>query len=214
MTASTLYNVGELEDLIRAKDADMAGETKAYAAFAPEWVAADSAAFIAWTDQWEALQKAYQAARDAADSEISSAKLGYVLDDMMDPTWYRNADATAEYNGILLALNPGYTALTVAPGSFGDLDKRIKAAANAQAIALPTWTVPQPSNPTSGLDPKSWQGYATGLAGKVGLVPANEIPPGTPGTPDGPSLWPAWLTVAGGAAVVVYLVKSVKDLLP
>ena len=209
----TDYNVGELEDLIRAKDADMAGETKSYAAFSPAWVAADSAAFIAWTNDWDALQKAYQTARDAADREISTAKIGYALDDLMDATAYRDATATDEYEGILAALNPSWQSNTVAPGSFADLDRRIKAAATSQAVTLPTWQTPQPQNPTSGLDPTSWQGYLAGAASKVGLIDASQLPPGTPGSKDGPPLIPTGLKIAGAAALALYIVKSIKDVL-
>lgn len=211
----TTYNVGELEDLIAAKDTELQNETAMYAGFAPKWVNLDAPSFEAWTLQWATVQENYATARDAAQTEISEAKIGYALDDLMDATWYRNADATDEYNGILSALNPSFASNTPAPGSLDDLDARLRAAQIAQGITPPAGlAIPQPENPTSGLNPTSWQGYMTGLGVKLGLVDPAKVPAGTPGTGKGaPPLIPTWIKWGTGIALGTYVLKTAKDII-
>lgn len=187
MTAQRTYTVGELRDLIAAKDADLAGVDAGRRVLPSE-------PDPTWDSDFGALGQRYADARSHAERYIELVRVGDL--GIFNPD---NADATSEFVAILVALNSSATELTAAPGSLADLSRRLDLAAKADNVVVPTWTVPQPTH-DSGLDPKSLDGYLTGMGAAVGLV--SNPPPGTPGTPGAPSLVPAWLTLAAGAALV------------
>lgn len=136
----------ELHDLIAAKDAEMASLEKTYGAFAPTWVAKDSAAFVDWTEDWDALKKRYAAARDQAMVVITPGVIS---------TWTLNA--TDQWDLVVRALVQNYSgwdsmhgglrgvfapdpSFTQQKGDLADLAARIQAAG---AVTTP-YTVPQP----------------------------------------------------------------------
>ncbi len=188
------YSVGELRDLIAAKDVDLSNEVAARAAL-------HSAPDGTWDEQWASVQAAYQHARAAGERWISvTSLLGGDSD-----------DATSEYGAVLSALNPSWETNTVALGSFDDLARRVIVAAAEQNAPLPTpQPLPQPSMQNdSGINPDSLLGYLTGAAAKVGLV--SNPPPGTPGTPGAPPLIPTWLKVTAIVGVGVMAVNAVSN---
>ena len=195
--ADRTYNVGELRELIAAKDVELANETAARAAFtgSPD---------PTWDGQWSAVQAAYQAARTKAERWIALTSLPLLGGD--------SDDATGEYGALLFALNSSWATNTVAPGSFDDLSARLTVAAMQQNVPLPTpEPLPQPSMQNdSGSNPDSFLGYLTGAAAKLGLV--SNPPPGTPGTQGAPPLIPTWIKWAGGGAAGVYVVSKLKEI--
>jgi hypothetical protein len=174
-----LYSVAELKDLIKAKDYDLDQLGAHYAAFAPTWVNADSASFVAWTDDWSKLQQAYDAARADGETAISEASLVLGSDN--------DIQADAPYRAILTALNPTWAQDTPAPGSLIDLDARLSAASGAQT------DYSQQPQPTPGTD--------------ADLNALNAISPydllgGKGGNTDlgKPTTWPTWLKWTAGIA--------------
>ena len=205
MTAQRTYTVGELRDLIAAKDADLAGVDAGRRVLPSE-------PDPTWDSDFGALGQRYADARSHAERYIEVVKAGDL--GIFNPD---NADATSEFVAILVALNSSATTLTVAPGSLVDMSRRLDLAAKAQNVVVPTWTVPQPTS-DSGLNPGSWESYDVGLAYKLGFVDAKDVPPGTPGGPDadapgGKPLIPTWLKWALGGTLAVTLAAKAKEIL-
>ena len=210
MTYAPSYNVGELEDLIAAKDVNLQQDQTAFDGLSSAWQLADGTAEGLWLAQWQALNARYQTARAAAERLITA--------DAIESLGITSAqiarDATSEYNAILTALNPAYASNTAAVGSLVDLDGRLRdAAASLNRPLPPPSPLPQPTNPASGIDPTSWQGYLTGAAYKLGLV--SNPPPGTPGTGAGPGavpLFPSWLKWTAGSVLGLWTLSKVSDI--
>jgi hypothetical protein len=130
-------SVAELIDLVAAKDYEIAQLEQAYADFSPTWVQKDSAAYVAWVNDWTALKTRYAIARSSAETDISIAKISPVPNNAI------NAKTT--YNGILFAMSP--VPNTVSTGSLQDIYNRITAAGGKVDMSK----VPQPK-PGTDLD--------------------------------------------------------------
>lgn len=190
------YSVAELKDLIAAKDFDLAQLGQHYADYSPTWVTQDSTSYVAWTNDWNALQSRYASTRSSAETTITEAAF-IVEPDSLIP-------ADAEYKAVLAAVNPSWAQNTNAPGSLGDLDLRLTKASGA-----PTDYSGQPQ-PTPGSD--------------ADLNALNTIAPfdiigqltGQAQGPANPRTWPTWAKWLGGGAVaagVLWGAAKVKEIL-
>jgi hypothetical protein len=95
----------------------------------------------------------------------------------------------------------------------------MRSTAVSQGITPPSWTVPQPdATYDEGQGPRSFDAYLTGAGYWLGLVPAADVPPGTPFGPDSdkqkkPFSLPWWLLPAVAASAGLWVATKVKDLL-
>ena len=214
-TIDRTYSVGELLDLLAAKDVEIANLTAQHAALAAQWASSDPAASSAWASQFASVQDAYASAKASAQRYVEVVRVA----SLGISSAAASADATGEYHDVLSALNPSWSTMTVAPGSLDDLTGRLTAAASTLGQKLPPGQpIPQPTSDT-GINPTSGLGYLTGLGAKLGLV--TDVPPGTPGTAGAPPLIPTWLKWGAAAAVVgavalegTSLLKTARSLLP
>lgn len=206
MTVGTReYSIGELEDLIAAKDYAVTQLGNHFADYSPTWVSQDLTSFSAFSSDWAALQSRYDDAKTSARHWIDTETVvAFDID-------VEGIDATDQYNGILAALNPSYAENTNGPGSIGDLEQRLTAASGTPTNYSDT---PQPTHDT-GLAPNSWEAYVTGLGYKLGFVKPGDMPPGTPGGPGtgDPPLIPTWVKVVGGLGLGTWLISNVKDII-
>lgn len=203
---SVQYNAGELSDLVAAKDVDLNNLNNAYQQIVQQWKAADAPTQEKWDQDYQAMQAAYQSERSHDEHYIA------ILKDVPFST-LGSFDATTEYQDTLTALNATWAQNTPAPGSFDDLQKRLQAAYSSLSAPYPGGEpIPQP-NPSydQGLDPTSWEGYATGFAAWAGFVNPANVPPGTPGTPGGPALIPSWLKWIGGGALGLLAISTINS---
>lgn len=203
MTVSRYYTMGELRDLLAAKDEDLRRLTVEHDAIGSAWSHADVTGERAWANDFTKRLALYKSQRTFAGLDLDVAAVAPFGDSI---------DATSRYEDVLTSLNADWKTNGSAPGSLDDLAARIGAAYASLAVAPPEWgPLPQPKS-DSGLNPTSWQGYLTGAAAKVGLV--KDPPPGTPGTGNGaPPLIPTWLKWAGGGAAALFVAAQVKTLL-
>lgn len=210
-TTQREYDVGELQDLIKAKDADTSGDYSGFQALQERWSVQDPTAEGQWLSDWNTMISAYNSAKAAAGAAVLEAKA------LADLTTfglgsYTDMNATSHYNDVLTSLNSAALSNTVAPGSFDDLDGRLRTIAAQLQVPLAANIIPQPTPSfDSGLNPKSWEGYVTGLGAKLGWVDPADVPPGTPGTTGGPPLFPTWLKVSAGLALGAVIVAKVRE---
>ena len=210
--ANTLYSIGELQDLIAAKTANTSGDVNAYQKLSAAWQASDAASAAKWLSDWQAMIAKFNGAVSDANSAISLAQLQSKMTLGIEP--YTSFEGTTAYQEVLTALNPSWASGTKAPGSFDDLDARLQVAASTLGQTIAPIVIPQPQY-DSGLNPNSWQGYATGLASKLGLVNPADVPPGTPGgpKPNDPPLIPTWLKWCAGGGFALFVAAKVKEIL-
>jgi hypothetical protein len=131
MTLLGKPTVAELKDLLAAKDYTIGQLDRAYADFAPTWVARDSAAFTDWTSDWNAFHKRYDTARTAAQRAIDFAKLNVAPESLLV--------AEDEYGAVLKALKQ--IDGTITKGDLQDLYDRIAGAGKTPDLSR----TPQPA---------------------------------------------------------------------
>lgn len=170
-----LYNLQDVVDLIAAKDANIANlvQSRGLLPQPPD---------STWDQQFADVQNSYADARSRAQAVISDAKVI-----ALGTSAWTYEPATNVFNDILSSLNVAYASQTPAPGSFDDLDARLRS--NSQNIPIPpTPTLPQPS----GENPEKW------LADHGLDVPTWTLPS-----------WVLWL---GGGAAALFLANQARDL--
>lgn len=186
MTIAGQPSVAELRDLVASHDYELAQLAQAYADFAPNWVKQDPTAFVNWTNDWDAMNKRYQAARSMAENSFTAAKLSPIPD--------KDLPANAPWTAILRALKK--IDGVVSPGDLQDLYTRFTAA-GAKAVDFSKMPQPTPGNDqdmnlltalnqvpailgggnSSGFfGLPSWVGWGlAGLAGTAALVMGGEV---------------------------------------
>jgi hypothetical protein len=202
VTIADLFSVAELKDLLTAKDYDLTQMGDHYAAFSPTWVNSDNATFLAWTNDWNALNTAYAAAKSDAQTIIDEAEFIIGSD--------ATISADSQYRAVLSALNSTWAQNTPAPGSIIDLEARL-ATASGQATDYSTQPQPTPGTDAD-LDALNAVSPYDVIGGAGGGTNVTQ-----------PTTWPFWMkatgtVVVGGVALYVAykfidVAASVKKLL-
>jgi hypothetical protein len=147
MTVGTLYSVAELQDLLAAKDPDLASMEAQFHTLDPQWRKLDPKADNAWLSDYNALKTRYSIARAAAAATIAAAS---ILPDAVLPL----APADPQYRMILKSLQS--TEGLTSPGDFQDLFQRLADAKtqirNAQGLPYEGLFEPPVAQPRRGSD--------------------------------------------------------------
>ena len=147
MTIASLYTVAELQDLLAAKDPDLASMEAQFHALDPQWRKLDPKANDAWLSDYNALKLRYSLARAAAAATIAAAS---ILPDAVLPL----APADPQYRLVLKSLQS--TEGLTSPGDFQDLFQRLSDAKtqirNAQGQPYEALFEPPIAQPRRGTD--------------------------------------------------------------
>jgi hypothetical protein len=198
-TINGLYTVAELQDIMSSWDYKMKQLGQAYANISPAWVARDSASYVAWTNDWNALQARYNAALKQAQSAVTTATINVFTPNSLIP-------AQVEYTNLMKAMRQSYPpdGGPQTKGDFDDLNLRLSAAATLLGTQPPQY----PAMPQPAATDVAQQVFAAGapadpVAQFVGAQKGGPLP----NAPGGLS-WLAWIEkhktaiVVGGVVVV------------
>lgn len=203
-------NAQELKDMLAAKDTEVSNTAASFAQIQSSWQSSDPQGESTWYADWRAFLTRYasgtQGARNALSQDELAAKLPLVS--------LTSIDETFNFHAVLLAVNRNWPG-EWQPGDLADMENRLQAAYAALGQPEPSGQpIPQPTpGSDSGLGPSSWEAYVTGAAAKLGFIDPAKVPPGTPGTKDGPPLIPTWLKVGGIGAAALWGAAKIKELL-
>jgi len=139
-TVNGLYTVAELQDIMASWAYRMQQLGQAYANISPAWVARDSATYIAWTNDWNAIQTRYNAALKQAQTAVTLASINVLTPNSLIP-------AQLEYAGLMKAMRQSYPpdGGPQTKGDFDDLNLRLSAAAALLGVQPPQYAnMPQP----------------------------------------------------------------------
>jgi hypothetical protein len=195
-------SVGELHDLMIAKDQEMAALESAWRAYDSAWMGYDAPTDNAWIADFNALKARYGAARDRANQKIAVAAATPGQPDSQIP-------AGPEYKALLAAVQK--TSGVTAPGDLQDLWNRLQNAMTTHALATgqkpPMIQEPHIWQPVKGGDAdlnaiQSNRGALSLLASSVGLPP---IPPAGP-----PKKTSTTKLLALGGALTLGLIAAIK----
>ncbi len=151
MTVFGVPTVGEVGDLLAAKDYQIAATEAAFGSIASDWLNADPAGFSSFLVDWSAFLERYSAAAVPIRANIEGES-----NLLPDP---------ADWAAILEALSPGRPAIT-APTSFQGLVTRLMAAGGKPDMSA----TPQPAS--TDLDLATLQGADATLKAGSKLVDA------------------------------------------
>jgi hypothetical protein len=138
MTIFGSHTIGELKDLLRAKDNIAKSLEAKWFELAPRWQAANKSAADDWQADFQAFKERYQKARNSAQLKIDTGRFIPFSDDL---------PADEEYEGIIRALTVKRNG-TYEKGDIQDLYNRI-AKINGAGFGIPT---PQPQSVDRDLD--------------------------------------------------------------
>lgn len=200
-TINGLYTIAELQDIMASWAYRMQQLGQAYANISPAWVARDNASFIAWTNDWNALQARYNAALKQAQTAVTLATVNVFTPNSLIP-------AQLEYTGLMKAMRQSYPpdGGPQTKGDFDDLNLRLSAASTllGTPAAAPTYpAMPQPQATDVAQQVFAASAPADPVAQFVGAQKAGPLP----NAPGGLS-WLAWIEkhktaiVVGGVVVV------------
>jgi hypothetical protein len=114
-------SLAELRDLLRTKDYEIDALGQAWGDLSPTWIQKDPTAYVAWTNDFDALKTRYLAAREHAELVLGLSSL--------NPLNFLPEKAQAAgsaWDEVLAAVSP--VPNTVSPGSLHDLYNRLEAA--------------------------------------------------------------------------------------
>jgi hypothetical protein len=199
------YSVGELHDLVIAKDSELKSLEDAWRGFDPSWLTIARAADDQWMNDLNALKARYGRARDSAQQAIDAAKKSGKADNTVV--------ADGQYRAILSALQ--VQSGLVSPGDLQDLWNRLQSAIDAHAAASGAQAAPIAEAPVwqpvkgSDVDENQLKMADASVAGAVAVAMANaglirdasnpQTPPPPPAK--GPGVF-TWLLVGGGATLL------------
>jgi hypothetical protein len=200
-TINGLYTVAELQDIMASWAYRMQQLGQAYANISPAWVARDSASYVAWTNDWNALQARYTAALKQAQSAVTTATINVFTPNSLIP-------AQTEYTGLMKAMRQSYPpdGGPQTKGDFDDLNLRLNAAATL--LGTPAAAPVYPAMPQPTATDVAQQVFAAGAPADpvAQFVGAQKTGP-LPNAPGGLS-WLAWIEkhkvaiVVGGVVIV------------
>lgn len=142
-TVAGQHTASELQDLLNAKDHDLAELDRIQTDFLSKWQAKDAAAAGDWSKDWAALQGRYKAARAKAVAAITTANAPAV-----NPILGLAATESA-WGSVISALKQAGDPGPMTKGDLQDLANRLSDAGSALNFETPT---PQPQAPDADLN--------------------------------------------------------------